>query len=49
MKRKTKTPQRDFLNFTDIYFSEYALCFFIIGRDPKTKSSKYEFKWLIYY
>ena len=49
MKRKTKIPQSDFPNYTGIYFSEYALCFFIIVKYPMTISSKYEFKWLICY
>ena len=37
MKRKTKTPQIDFPNFTGIYFNE---CKFIIVKDP----IKYEFR-----
>ena len=41
-KRKIKTPQIDFLNFT-----AKASCFYITGKDPITKSSKYESKWLI--
>ena len=46
MKTKTKTPQGDFPNFTGIYFGEYTLCFLIIGKDPTTKSCKYEVKQL---
>ena len=44
MKRKTRTPQSDFPNFTGIYFSEYKMYFFITGKGPITKFSNYEFK-----
>ena len=46
MKTKTKTPPGDFPNFTGIYFGEYSLCFLIIGKDPTTKSCKFEVKRL---
>ena len=43
------TPPSDFPNFAGVQFGEYTLCFLIIGKDPATKSSKYEVKWLISY
>ena len=48
-RKRRKTLQGDFPNFTGPCFSEYKSCFFIIGKDTVTKSSKYEFKWLISY
>ena len=42
--RKTRIPQSDFPNVTAIYFNKYAPCFSYFGKDPKTKSSKLDFK-----
>ena len=43
LKAKPKILQSDFPNSVGIYFSEYTV-FLIIGKDPITKSSKYELK-----
>ena len=45
--KKKKLPKR-ISQISQVYFGEYTL-FFIIAKDPMKNSSKYEFKWLIYY